>query len=118
MEYCESGIIGKEELAAYLAGEQVRPAVEQHLENCPACSSHVMLYRCIELRLTSSLYRWDCPSRRVLGEYHLGPLDQGRALELEKHLGECVLCAEELATFAQWLNDTQELAESIGPWNS
>ncbi|HLZ56651.1 MAG TPA: hypothetical protein VKR06_06860 [Ktedonosporobacter sp.] len=117
MECSEPGGVRDEELASYLAGEQVRPAVVQHIEGCPACSSQVTLYRCIELRLTSRLYRWDCPPHRVLGEYHLGLLDKERASEVKKHLDECVLCAEELATFVQLLADTHELAAIDGPWN-
>lgn len=118
MDCSEPEVIREGELAAYLAGEQVRPVVVQHLERCPYCSSHVALYQRIELGLTSRLYRWDCPSHRVLGEYHLGLLQEERVAEVKKHLGECVLCSEELAIFARLLADAHELAAMNGPWNS
>src|SRR5438067_4055125 len=74
MECSEPGTIRDEELLAYLAGERVRPVVQQHLLRCQRCSSLLANYRRMELSLTSKLYRWDCPPNQVLGEYQLGLL--------------------------------------------
>src|SRR5437588_1319139 len=74
-----TGTIRDEELLAYLSGERVRPAVVQHLADCQRCSSRLADYRRIELGLASKLYRWDCPPNQILGEYHLGLLNNRKA---------------------------------------
>jgi len=51
MECSEPGVIRDEELLAYLAGERVRPVVEQHLARCHHCSTQVAEYRGLERSL-------------------------------------------------------------------
>ena len=71
MECSEPGAIRDEELLAYLAGEKVRPKVEQHLARCQRCTAQLAAFERLELALTSKLYRFDCPPSQVLGEYQL-----------------------------------------------
>lgn len=103
MECSEPGIIRDEELFAYLAGEKVRPAVAQHIALCPYCSSQVAVYQRIEQFLLKRLYRYDCPSSLVLGDYQLGLLDSPANEQVARHLESCVHCAHELTTLGVFL---------------
>src|SRR5579883_867665 len=105
MECSEPGLIRDEELLAYLAGERVRPVVEQHLARCPRCSTRLADYRRQELTLLSKLYRWDCPPNQVLGEFHLGLLDPETSLAVKFHLRTCVPCSLELSTLGEFLSN-------------
>lgn len=111
MECSEPGLIRDEELLAYLAGERVRPAVEQHLTRCPRCSAQMADFRRLELSLLSKLYRWDCPPNQVLGEYQLGMLDRETTLGVELHLRTCVACSVELSTAREFLSGDPVLVE-------
>ncbi|TMC22289.1 MAG: hypothetical protein E6J34_06805 [Chloroflexi bacterium] len=103
MECSEPGAIRDEEFIAYLAGERVRPVVEQHLARCQRCSSQLAMYRRIEQKLIHKLYRWDCPSNEELGEYEMGLLATEQALRVQYHLAQCMLCAAEIASLAKFL---------------
>jgi hypothetical protein len=113
MECSEPGTIRDEELLAYLAGERVRPVVQQHLLRCQRCASQLAVYRRMEHSLTSKLYRWDCPPNQVLGEYQLGLLKNELAAAVKAHLSRCVLCTAEVATLTQFLADDPMLVERI-----
>ncbi len=76
MECSKPGAIRDEELVAYLAGEDVQPTVIQHIKYCQRCSSQLATYQRMEHKLTSKLYRWDCPPSQVLGEYQLDLLEK------------------------------------------
>ncbi len=116
MECSEPGAIRDEELMAYLDGVPVRPLVAAHIARCPHCSQQVGHYRQLEQQLTGKLYRWDCPSSQVLGEYHLGMLGSEEGTRIRQHLSSCVLCAAELATLSDFLaqNPVLELP-SVAP---
>lgn len=103
MECSEPGAIRDEELIAYFEGEKVRPMVAMHLAHCQECSSRLVMYRGIERKLVRRLYRWDCPSNQILGEYQLGMLDNHLLQPVQAHLMRCVLCAAELATLTHFL---------------
>ncbi len=103
MECSEPGLVRDEELLAYLAGERVRPVVEQHLARCPHCSVRLADFRRMELSFLSKLYRWDCPPSHVLGEYQLGMLEPETALAVRFHLRACVACIAELSTIGEFL---------------
>jgi hypothetical protein len=111
MECSEPGLIREEELLAHLAGERVRPVVEQHLTRCPRCSARLAEFRRLELSLLSKLYRWDCPPNQVLGEYQLGMLNRENALAVEFHLRTCVVCSVELNTAKEFLAGDPMLIE-------
>lgn len=111
MQCSEPGAIRDEELLAYLAGEYVRPSVVQHLARCQSCTARLASYQRIEYKLISKLYRWDCPSNQVLGEYQLGLLKNDQALAVRRHLEHCMLCAAELATLTEFLANDPMLVE-------
>jgi hypothetical protein len=111
MQCSEPGAIRDEELLAYLAGEYVRPGVVQHLARCQSCTAQLADYRAMEYKLLSKLYRWDCPSNDVLGEYQLNLLNQEQAGAVKKHLEQCVLCNAELATLTEFLTNDPLLVE-------
>ncbi len=113
MECSEPGIIRDEELLAYLAGERVRPIVQQHLLRCQRCSLQLADYRRMDFSLTSKLYRWDCPPNQVLGEYQLGLLSNDLAAAVKIHLSTCILCAAEVATLTQFLANDPMLVERV-----
>jgi hypothetical protein len=113
MECSEPGTIRDEELLAYLAGEIVRPGVQQHLARCQGCSAKLADYRRVERSLTRKLYRWDCPPNQTLGEYQLGLLNNERATAIKLHVSSCVLCAVEIATLSQFLANDPLLVERV-----
>lgn len=115
MECSEPGLVRDEELFAYLAGERVRPAVEQHLARCPRCSAQLADFRRMELSLSSKLYRWDCPPSQVLGEYQLGLLDAEATLAVRFHLRSCVGCTAELSTLGEFLAGDPLLVAQAAP---
>ncbi len=55
----------------------------------------------LERALTRKLYRVECPDPHVLGEYHLGLLEERP--EVAAHVRECRLCQEELATLQRFV---------------
>ncbi|WP_376794782.1 anti-sigma factor family protein [Thermogemmatispora sp.] len=112
MECRQRGAISDEEMLAYLAGEEVRPAVLEHLATCPACATQVESYRRLELTLLQSLYRWDCPPAQVLGEYYLGLLNKEVAVAVRFHLATCQHCTAELAVLSHFLSGETRLAEA------
>ncbi len=111
MECIEPGAIRDEELLAYLAGENVRPLVKQHLARCQRCTSQLAAYKRIESALTSKLYRFDCPPNQVLGEYQLGMLSKELTAAVNNHLSICALCKAEVATLTEFLANEQVLAQ-------
>lgn len=113
MECSEPGIIRDEELLAYLAGERVRPVVEQHLARCPRCTAQVASFRGLERSLVKKLYRWDCPPSHILGEYQLGLLSNEIASAVGMHLNRCMLCAAELTTLSAFLADDPMLSAPV-----
>jgi len=113
MECSEPGAIRDEELLAYLAGENVRPFVVQHLTHCQHCTEQMTAYQRIELALTSKLFRWDCPPNQVLGEYQLGLLSKELTAAVKNHLSLCVLCAAEMASLTEFLANDPMLAEPV-----
>ena len=113
MECLKPGAINDEELLAYLAGEKVRPLVEQHLTRCQYCANRLAEFRRIEHTLTSKLYRWDCPPAQVLGEFQLGMLSNELAAAVTNHLSICVLCAAEVASLTEFLANDPMLAEPV-----
>lgn len=103
MECIVPGAIRDEELFAYLAGEQVRPVVVEHLSLCRSCSAKLATYRELEQVLTGKLYRLDCPPNQVLGEYQLGMLNKDMTAAVRHHLSMCPLCTAEVAALTGFL---------------
>jgi hypothetical protein len=112
MECSEPGAIHDDELLAYNDGTQVRPAVLAHLAFCQHCMTQLTMYQRIDRKLTCKLYRWDCPTSQVLGDYQLGLLLAEQRADMEDHLRHCVLCAAELVTLTNFLANDPFLVES------
>ncbi len=113
MECSEPGTINDEELLAYLAGDIVRPTVQQHLAQCQSCAAKLADFRRVERSLTRKLYRRDCPPNQELGEYQLGLLSAERAMAVKMHLRSCMLCSVEIATLSQFLANDPMLVERV-----
>jgi hypothetical protein len=111
MECSNPGIIQDEELLAYLAGDPVRPLVQQHLAQCLRCSTRLAEYRELEHSLIQNFYRWDCPSNQILGEFELGLLNRQQTASVQEHLIRCVLCSEEVASLTAFLANDPTLVE-------
>ncbi|GCE12349.1 hypothetical protein [Tengunoibacter tsumagoiensis] len=111
MECREPGAIRDDELVAYFNGEPTRPAVFEHLAQCQACSSRLATYQRIELKLVNTLYRWDCPSSQLLGEYQLELLSPAQMITVRQHLAQCVLCSAEAASLSSFLSSDSLLEE-------
>ncbi len=103
MECSNPGAIRDEELFAYLEGESVRPAVQQHIAACQYCSSQAKTYQRLELKLIKNLYRWDCPPNQVLGDFQFGLLSPQQSVEVGNHLSMCALCKTEVAQLTEFL---------------
>lgn len=103
MECSQPGVIRDDELLAYLAGENVRSVVTQHLVQCMRCSSLLVEYRELEQSLLQKFYRRECPSNHILGEYQLGLLADDLTYKVQSHLGQCILCSAEVASLTAFL---------------
>jgi hypothetical protein len=113
MQCSEPGAIRDEELLAYLAGEYVRPTVVQHLARCQSCTNRLASYRRIEYKLINKLYRWDCPSNQILGEYQLGLLNQEQTKAIKRHLMSCMRCTAEVTMLSEFLANDPMLVERV-----
>lgn len=111
MECSEPGLVRDEELLAYLAGERIRPVVEQHLARCSHCSIRLADFRRGECALFRKLYRWNCPPNQVLGEYQLEMLDAETALAVRLHVRNCAACTAELNQLEEFLSGEPLLTE-------
>jgi anti-sigma factor RsiW len=80
-------------LVDYLAGDlspDTVGAIERHLESCPACRTHVDLYRRVTCREFIQEY---------LDDYLDGVLSPDVAADLDRHLEICPPCVAHLNTY-------------------
>jgi len=103
-------LVKGEDLLAYLAGEQVKPEILQHLSSCAYCTEQLQEYRFMELSLLRTLYRWDCPSSQTLGEYQLGMLVRQEEQSVSVHLEKCVQCTQEVRALSAFLSNDSMFA--------
>jgi anti-sigma factor RsiW len=92
------------QLLAYL-DDAADAAVARHLADCPACRQRAGQLARLLGRMTSALYRLDCPTSAELGEYQLGLLPQPQRAALAAHLAECPHCRAEVAQLRWYLAD-------------
>jgi len=90
------------ELLAYLGGD-ADVAITTHLAGCRDCQQRAANLAAVEQRLTTSLFRFDCPPSLVLGEYQLGLLSAADTRALDAHVKLCPHCAGELADLHTYL---------------
>ena len=68
----------------------------------------------IDIKLTTQLYRIDCPTPEDLGEYHLKMLSDEQTQAVRQHVGLCPHCSRELAQLETYLTDlAPEIAFSL-----
>jgi hypothetical protein len=84
------------QLGAYIAGD-ADPVTTAHLAHCTYCRERARAFARINQQLAAHLYRADCPSSLVLGEYELGLLPAEQTLAIQQHLQLCPHCPRELA---------------------
>jgi hypothetical protein len=113
MECSEPGAIRDEELLAYIDGVPVRPAVLAHLAHCQYCSSRLATYQRMDRKLIQRLYRWDCPTNEILGEYQLGLLSGEQAAGVGDHLKRCALCAAEVVILTNFMANDPLIVEPV-----
>jgi hypothetical protein len=97
-------------LLAYLDGVADQGTLA-HLKGCAYCSERAADLGQLQERLTSRLYRVNCPSSMELGEYHLRMLPAPRMLVVAQHLRECPHCAREVAELQGFVSDLEPTAE-------
>jgi hypothetical protein len=103
MEMCaRPGAVTDDDLVAY-AYDEAPPEVVQHVQSCPACARSADEHRRFQAQISALLYRVDCPSSHMLGEYHLDVLTPGERRQIAAHVAECPACADEVRTLSRFL---------------
>ena len=72
---------------------------------CPECLTLASEYGGFQAALRQALYRVDCPSAHLVGEYGLDVLDPVQRPQVAAHLAECELCIGELRMLRAFLSD-------------
>jgi hypothetical protein len=84
-----------EDLMAYVDGEIAVDAAAG-IADCVECSATVADFTRLQTRLRETLYRFDCPSAHVLGEYALDVVGPAERTAVAAHVLECDECTTEL----------------------
>ena len=101
------------QLLVYLDGG-VDKEVVSHLGRCGYCLERANALARLQNRLTSRLYRINCPSSLELGEYHLHMLPASQMLMTGQHVRECPHCTRELAQLEEFfLGDLAPMENSL-----
>lgn len=74
-----------------------------HIERCAHCRTNARQLAHLQDRLTTLLYRFECPSPTELGEYHLGILPAAAMEAIEHHLPNCLHCRREIDQLETYL---------------
>jgi anti-sigma factor ChrR (cupin superfamily) len=91
------------------------PAVEQHLQNCPACQAEVNAMRAVSVQISDRLYRYDCLTTEVIIGLAAGILPHAERAAAEAHVRNCARCAEEVALTAAALAQPEPLLQWTAP---
>jgi hypothetical protein len=97
-----SHAVTPEELMAYVDGEISVDAVAG-IDDCAECSATVADYGRLQARLRQTLYRFDCPSAHLLGEYALDLANTVERTAVAAHVLECDECTSELEGLRAYL---------------
>src|SRR6185436_2613525 len=98
-------------LLAFLDGEDDQET-KFHLEQCQYCLERSKDLAHVHNLLTARLYRINCPSSLVLGEYQLHMLPASQMLIVSQHLRECPHCTREVEELQKYLSDLTPVGES------
>ncbi|MEM7034311.1 MAG: hypothetical protein AAF629_32510 [Chloroflexota bacterium] len=86
------------------------PQIAEHLADCDFCREQASRLGLALNRLTTQLYRADCPSSNDLGEYQMQLLPETQTKAIQQHLKQCPHCSSELADLEAYF---QELVPEI-----
>jgi hypothetical protein len=96
------GAITPEELIAFVDGEAPAP-VGEAIRSDPTLRAAADGYARAQRHLRDHLYRFECPSPQLLGEYDLGLLAPAERTRIAAHLVACPRCAAELRMLRDFL---------------
>src|SRR5215472_7763099 len=83
----DSGAISPNDLMAYIDGE-ASPEIVRRIADDPRLAMEAQGYALAQAALRQRLYRFDCPSSQMLGEYELGILVPEERLRIARHVVE------------------------------
>lgn len=111
--------LSDDQLSTALDGE-ADAAVQQHLDQCPACAARLAQAHQIESHLKTQLHgmelqRQDCPPSHRLGEYHLGLVSQADERTMLRHIEQCRYCRAELDELRLFLSPQPAPAQQPAP---
>jgi hypothetical protein len=106
------GAVTPEDLIAYTDGE-ASGSTSAAIQSDPALRAAADAYAQTQRRLRQRLYRFDCPSPQMLGEYDLGLLAGAARTQLAAHVGECPRCMAELRMLRDFMA-AEEAAPPVG----
>lgn len=91
------------DVMAYADGEASESVVE-HVHACRHCAAEAAGLRRDSRRLTTALYRFECPPPQQLGEYALDVLEPEQRTSIAAHVLACPRCADELQGLRTFLS--------------
>jgi hypothetical protein len=98
----DSGSISPGDLMAYIDGE-APSEIARRIADDPQLAKEAQGYALVQAALRQRLYRFDCPSSQMLGEYELGMLVPEERLRIARHVVECPHCTAELNTLRAFM---------------
>lgn len=99
---------------AYADGDASAHVVE-HVRRCPQCAEEARSLASAQRRLRHLLYRFDCPSPQLLGEYELDLLSPEARTQTAAHVRDCPRCAEELQALRSFMSLEPMTLEPVRP---
>lgn len=112
MECITSPALDDTEIISYVEGE-ADDTVIKHINDCLFCSERANRWTSLQNRLRKKLYRVECPTPMVLGEYNLGLLPAPETLLVAQHVRECPLCRREVSTLQDFLVEPYPLVNLL-----
>ena len=87
-----------------LLGGDGTPEMDAILASSPADQARFAQLRGEEAKLFDQLFRVECPTSLLLGEWHLGLLDKTTSQMISNHIDLCSECENELVVMAEMLD--------------
>ena len=95
-----------DEIAALL-DETASEALRSRVENSVVYQQQVEDERIIA-ELGGILYRFDCPPTQALADYHLGMMNPVSQKNIERHIGICTRCQNDINALENFLDDREK----------
>ncbi len=109
-ERANSGAITPEDLIAFV-DDEAPGHIGEAIRADPASRAAADSYAQSQRRLRERLYRFDCPSPQLLGEYDLGLLAPSERTRVAAHVVDCPRCTAEM----RMLRDFMASADAATP---